>query len=61
MMRRNLSGQAEIALALNAVQTIIAARHEGRWSIMLFQNTPARFHGRPELARQLMDEPRLAR
>lgn len=55
------AGQAEIAPALNAVQTIIAARHEGRWHIMLFQNTPAQFHGRPELARQLMDELRLAR
>jgi uncharacterized protein (TIGR02246 family) len=55
------AGQAEIAPALNAVQTLVAARREGRWSIMLFQNTPAQFHGRPELAQQLTDELRQAR
>jgi uncharacterized protein (TIGR02246 family) len=50
------AGQAEIAPALNAVQTLVAARRAGRWRIILFQNTPAQFHGRPELARQLTDE-----
>jgi uncharacterized protein (TIGR02246 family) len=55
------AGQAEIAPALNAVQTLVAAKREGRWSIMLFQNTPAQFHGWPELAERLTDELRQAR
>jgi hypothetical protein len=28
-------------------------KDEGKWRIALFQNTPAAFHGRPELAEQL--------
>jgi len=55
------AGQSEIAPALNAVQTLVAARRAGRWNIMLFQNTPAQFHGRPELAEQLTSELRQAR
>lgn len=50
------AGQSEIAPALNAVQTLVATRRAGQWRIILFQNTPAQFHGRPELARQLTDE-----
>jgi hypothetical protein len=34
----------------------VAARHGGRWLIALFQNTPAQFHGRPELAQQLTED-----
>jgi uncharacterized protein (TIGR02246 family) len=41
---------------VNAIQTLIVAGHEGGWQIELFQNTPARFDGRPELARSLTDE-----
>ena len=33
-----------------------AVKRAGRWRIILFQNTPAQFHGRPELAQQLTDE-----
>ena len=49
-------GQSDLNPAVNAVQTLVAARREGRWRIALFQNTPAQFHGRPELARQLTEE-----
>ena len=49
-------GQADINPAVNAVQSLVAARHEGTWRIALFQNTPAQFHGRPDAAQQLTDE-----
>ena len=39
-------GQSEPNPATNAVQSLVAA--DGR--IVLFQNTPAQYHGRPELA-----------
>jgi uncharacterized protein (TIGR02246 family) len=50
------AGQAQIAPALNAVQTLVASKREGQWRIILFQNTPAQFHGRPDLAERLTDE-----
>ncbi len=49
-------GRADINPAVNALQTLVAARHNGRWQIALFQNTPAQFHGRPQLAEALTDE-----
>ncbi|MGI8913187.1 MAG: SgcJ/EcaC family oxidoreductase [Chloroflexota bacterium] len=49
-------GQSAIARALNAIQTLVAARSVGTWRIVLFQNTPAQFHGRPEAVLQLTDE-----
>jgi len=33
----------------NALQTLIAQRGADGWRIALFQNTPAQYHGRPEL------------
>jgi uncharacterized protein (TIGR02246 family) len=32
---------------------------DGHWQIFQFQNTPAQFHGRPEMAEALTDELRL--
>ncbi len=49
-------GQSDINPALNAVQTLVATRHRGQWHTFLFQNTPATFHGRPELSKQLTEE-----
>src|SRR5215470_18589132 len=43
-------GQTDINPAVNAVQSLIATKEEGRWRIALFHNTPAAFHGRPELS-----------
>jgi uncharacterized protein (TIGR02246 family) len=40
----------------NAYQTAVAARDGDSWRIVLFQNTPARFDGRPELAARLTQE-----
>jgi uncharacterized protein (TIGR02246 family) len=41
-------GKTEINPALNAVQSMVAVRRDGRWQVALFQNTPAAFHGRPQ-------------
>lgn len=49
-------GKSEINPALNAHQTVIAARCDGQWRIVLLQNTPAQFHGRPDLAEELTAE-----
>ena len=50
-------GKSDIDPALNAVQSVVAAKaDDGEWRIALFQTTPAQFHGRPELVQQLTDE-----
>ena len=50
------SGKSDINPAVNAVQSLVARKHEDGWRIVLFQNTPAQFHGRPDLAEQMTDE-----
>jgi uncharacterized protein (TIGR02246 family) len=50
------AGQTDLNPAVNAVQSLVAAKSMGRWRIALFQNTPAQFHGRPELAQKLTEE-----
>jgi len=49
-------GGADINPAVNAIQVLVAARHGGEWRIESFQNTPAAFHGRPELAERMTEE-----
>jgi uncharacterized protein (TIGR02246 family) len=49
-------GGSEIIAARNAIQTVLAERRAGRWSVALFQTTPAQFHGRPEVAEALTNE-----
>jgi uncharacterized protein (TIGR02246 family) len=49
-------GQSDLAPGLNAHQTVVAARLDGRWRVVLLQNTPARFDGRPELAERMTEE-----
>ena len=49
-------GQADINPAVNAVQSLVAAKTDGGWRIASFQNTPAQFHGRPEMAQRLTEE-----
>ena len=49
-------GQADLNPQLNAHQTLVAVKRDGRWRIALFQNTPAQFHGRPELVQQMTEE-----
>jgi uncharacterized protein (TIGR02246 family) len=50
------SGKTTINPATNAVQTLVAARHDGRWQVELFQNTPAAWHGRRDDADALTEE-----
>ncbi len=49
-------GQTDINPAVNAIQSLLAVRRAGTWQIALFHNTPAQFHGRPELSQQLTEE-----
>ena len=49
-------GQSDVNPAVNTIQTLIAVQRAGKWRIALFQNTPAQFHGRPELAQALTEE-----
>ena len=46
----------DIDPGLNAVQSLVAVRKAGTWKIAHFHNTPAAFHQRPELAKQLTEE-----
>jgi uncharacterized protein (TIGR02246 family) len=50
------AGESDLKPELNAIQSLVAERHDGRWKIILYHNTPAQFHGRPELAEALTDE-----
>ena len=49
-------GQSALDPNLNAVHTLVAAKHDGTWRIVLFQNTPAQLHGRPQLVQQMTEE-----
>ena len=49
-------GQSDINPAVNALQTLTAVKIDGAWRIAVFQNTPAQFHGRPELVEQMSAE-----
>jgi len=49
-------GQSDINPAVNTLQTLIAVKRDSQWRIVLFQNTPAQFHGRPELVQQMTEE-----
>ncbi len=49
-------GRSELEPDKNAHQTVVAVREEANWRIVLLQNTPAQFHGRPELVEELTAE-----
>jgi uncharacterized protein (TIGR02246 family) len=49
-------GKSDLNPDTNAVQTLVAARQDGRWRIAVYQNTPAAFHGRPEASQALTEE-----
>lgn len=42
-------GGDELNPEVNALQSLVAEREGEAWRIVLFQNTPAQYHGRPEL------------
>lgn len=49
-------GGADLNPAVNSIQSLLAVLQNNQWFITLFQNTPAQFHGRPELAEALTTE-----
>jgi uncharacterized protein (TIGR02246 family) len=49
-------GKKDINPATNAIQSLIAVKLNNNWKISLFQNTPAQFHGRPELVEEMTKE-----
>lgn len=49
-------GKTEIEPSVNAHQTLVAVKKNNAWQVELFQNTPAQFHGRPELVEQMTEE-----
>jgi uncharacterized protein (TIGR02246 family) len=49
-------GKTDINPATNAIQSLVAVKRDSQCYIALFQNTPAQFHGRPELVEQLTEE-----
>jgi hypothetical protein len=49
-------GKRAIKPENNAVQILTAVKTDGRWASAAYQNTPARFDVRPELASQLTGE-----
>jgi uncharacterized protein (TIGR02246 family) len=52
-------GGSDILPERNTHHTVVARRRNARWLIKLFQNTPARFDGRPELVEQMTAELRM--
>jgi uncharacterized protein (TIGR02246 family) len=50
------AGGADLNPAVNAVQTLVAVRQGDAWRVACFQNTPAQFHGQPDLAEALTAE-----
>lgn len=49
-------GKSDIEPKVNAHQTLVAVKENQNLRIELFQNTPAQFHGRPELVEQMTEE-----
>jgi uncharacterized protein (TIGR02246 family) len=54
-------GETDLKPELNAIQTLVAVRRDGAWRAVLFQNTPAAFHGRPDAVAALTGELRASR
>jgi uncharacterized protein (TIGR02246 family) len=50
------AGTHDINPDVNAIQSLVAINTDGNWRGILFQNTPAQFHGRPDLAATLTAE-----
>jgi uncharacterized protein (TIGR02246 family) len=49
-------GKSDINPEVNAIQTLIAQKQKDEFRIAVFQNTPAAFHGRPDLKEQMTKE-----
>jgi uncharacterized protein (TIGR02246 family) len=53
-------GKTDINPDVNAVQSLVAVRADGKWRVELFHNTPAAYHGRPDASAALTAELRSA-
>lgn len=49
-------GKTAINPQTNAIQSLVVAKNKDDWKVALFQNTPAAFHGRPELSEELTNK-----
>jgi uncharacterized protein (TIGR02246 family) len=49
-------GASQLMPERNSIQTVVGREQAGGWSAVLFQSTPAQFHGRPELTEALTAE-----
>jgi hypothetical protein len=49
-------GKDELKPDVNAIQSLVITKRDADMKVALLQNTPAAFHGRPELAQQLTSE-----
>lgn len=49
-------GKSDVNPNVNTHHTLVVVKIEGNWRIQLFQNTPAQFHGRPELVERMTEE-----
>jgi hypothetical protein len=49
-------GASELNPAVNAIQSVVVVDRDGLATIALLHNTPAAFHGRPEMAEALTKE-----
>ncbi len=49
-------GKTDLEPSRNAIQSLVINKTGNQWQIAVFQNTPAQFDGRPELAEQLTNE-----
>jgi uncharacterized protein (TIGR02246 family) len=50
------AGRDGLEPSLNAQQALVAEHDGSAWRVVLFQNTPAQYHGRPEAAEALTRE-----
>ncbi len=48
--------QSDINPSVNTHHTLVVQEINGEWKIKLYQNSPAQFHGRPELVEQMTEE-----
>jgi uncharacterized protein (TIGR02246 family) len=53
-------GGNDINPAVNAIQSMLDTKENGEWRVALLQNTPAAFHGRPEMSELLSADLRAA-
>ena len=51
-----MAGQTDLDLERNSVQTLVAVKRNGKWSLAAFQNTRATYMGRPEESQKLTEE-----